>query len=928
MPFYRPADFPRKFRACSYNSAWSKGSGMDEKTVFLCIAAAIGLWATLTLGRLIVVWLQLMRMRFGPGDMLPVDRAKMPADVAAILDPMDGRLAALGFAYEETDLAEPMLRGNAAQPVWIDVYVHAASGSHASVQIADSPEPGLIAAVTFSTDYDQLTLMTENRRLHFLLPMPASCQLEDAYATTLAEHWAFHCRRLATIVAGTVVNDLETLRQRHRALRLSLFENCRHVGFMRAAGEESRFTARGAWRFLRQVMAGNRRMAALPANAEVEDLELRVLADAHAWQRHGNLTKSNVMSQRGKLLWFALSALAGAAAFGAMTSWTMLPVLLSVLLLHEFGHALAMRAVGYSGLSVLVLPFLGAVAIGRKDDAGPWQKLAVLMAGPLPGLILAILCLRLSLSGPDHYRVLTTIGWLALSINLFNLLPFTPLDGGQIVETFLFSRRPRFRFAFFVGSTAALLAVAVSLTSIPLGAVALLLALAIPGAWRRMRLLAGVEPTTPGETPVHALLKRLHASPNPSTRWPSFALRMQTVRMLLPALSARAPSVAESLVGMTLYLTAIALPIASLWNTGLPQHAFVSLTRASADVAPPDWTQRLAEATTPEARWTVLWAAGQWFEDAEDETQALQYYQQALAEAKGLPDDAQKALHVLDARLAIARYSEPSITRPTYDELIPVLRDLPPAERWRLADVLEALNWLDPQATAATRIERYREAVAVREIAGSTNTYSLLEDRTQLARLLDAQGDTEAAETLLRRNLAFIGSEQGREAVWQIEPAIWFLIAHERTAEAETLLTAQPMPAYNSEMFRSTLAWTHLVQGNSTTARKILSDAFDKTAKQRWNGVQRLMLLLDLIHASADAPDDEARWLEQASALKASLEAEYGGARFLTAELRNREAWEQMRSEARLDAYKRLPGAQDELDRLDDEEKAVKSCKK
>lgn len=899
---------------------------MDEKTVFLWIAAAIGLWTTLTLGRLLVVWLQLMRMRFGPGDMLPVDRTRMPADVATILDPMAGRLAALGFAYEETDLAEPMLRGDAAQPVWIDVYVHAASGSRASVQIADSPEPGLIAAVTFSTDYGQQTLMTENRRLHFLLPMPASYQLEDAGATTLAEHWAFHYRRLATIAAGTVVTDLETLRQRHRALRLSLFENCRHLGFMRAAGEESRFTARGAWRFLRQVMAGNRRVAALPPNAELEDLSLRVLADVHAWQRHDALSKSNVMSRRGKLLWFALSLLAGVAAFGAMTTWTILPAILGVLLFHEFGHALTMRAVGYRGLSVLVLPFLGAVAIGRKDDAGPWQKLAVLMAGPLPGLILAVVFLRLSLNDPDHYRVLTTIGWLALSINLFNLLPFTPLDGGQIVETFLFSRRPRFRFAFFVGSTAALLAVAMTLSSIPLGAAALLLALAIPGAWRRMRLLTGVEPATAGEAPAHTLLKRLHASPGP--RWPSFALRMQTVRMLLPALSARAPSVAESLIGMTLYLAAIALPIASLWSSGLPQQAFVSLSRAGADVAPPDWTQRLAKATTPEARWSVLWAAGQWFEDAEDETQALQYYQQALAETSRLPDDAQKALHVLDARLAIARYSEPSITRPTYDELIPALRALPPAERWRLADVLEALNWLDPQATTATRIERYQEAVTVREIAGSANTYSLLEDRTQLARLLDAQGDTDAGEALLRRNLAFIGSERGHEAVWQIEPVIWFLIAHERAAEAESLLTAQPIPAYNSEMFRSTLAWTHLAQGNSALARKILSEAVDKTERQRWNGLQRLMLLLDLIHASGDAPDDEARWLEQASALKAWLGAEYRGARFLTAELKNRGAWEQIRSQARFDAYRRLPGAQDELNELDEEQKAGKTCKK
>ena len=126
------------------------------------------------------------------------------------------------------------------------------------------------------------------------------------------------------------------------------------------------------------------------------------------------------MSRRGKVLWFSISALAGAAAFGAMVSWEMAPVILGVLLFHEFGHALAMRAVGYRGLSVLVIPFLGAVAIGRKDDATPWQKLAVLIAGPLPGLILAVICLRLSLDDPAHRESLMTIGSLALTINLFN----------------------------------------------------------------------------------------------------------------------------------------------------------------------------------------------------------------------------------------------------------------------------------------------------------------------------------------------------------------------------------------------------------------------------------------------------------------------------------------------------------------------------
>ena len=160
---------------------------MDEKSLIYLVLVMIGLWAGLIGIRFLVVWLQLMRMRFAPGDIFRADRSAMPAEVAAILDPMFDRLAALGFAYEETFLAQPMLRYADAQPVWIDVHAHAPSGSRASVQISESPEPGFVAAVSFSTDYEQTMLQTENRRLHLLLPVPDACQLADAAAATLAQ---------------------------------------------------------------------------------------------------------------------------------------------------------------------------------------------------------------------------------------------------------------------------------------------------------------------------------------------------------------------------------------------------------------------------------------------------------------------------------------------------------------------------------------------------------------------------------------------------------------------------------------------------------------------------------------------------------------------------------------------------------------------
>ena len=224
---------------------------MDEKSLIYLVLIMIGLWVALIGIRFLVVWLQLMRMRFAPGDILPADRSAMPAEVAAVLDLMTERLAALGFVYEETVLAQPILRYAEAPPVWIDIHVHAPSGSRASVQIADTPEPGFVAAVSFTTDYEQTMLETENRRLHLLLPVPPNCQLADAAAATLAEHWAFHCRRVAEADAGPVITDLEIVRQRHRALRAGLFAHCQRSGAMCAAGDQWRFTAGGAWRYLR-----------------------------------------------------------------------------------------------------------------------------------------------------------------------------------------------------------------------------------------------------------------------------------------------------------------------------------------------------------------------------------------------------------------------------------------------------------------------------------------------------------------------------------------------------------------------------------------------------------------------------------------------------------------------------------------------------
>lgn len=895
---------------------------MDDKTALLIFAVALGLWLALVVGRFVVGWLRLLRMRFGPGDVVPSERGTMPMDMAAILDQAGASLKDLGFEYEETLLFQPLLRGGAGEPAWSDTYFHPGTGSWASVQIADVPEPGLATAVSFTTYYADRVVGTENRRLHLLFPPLPSCDIQDAESASLEEHWACHRRRIEA-VSGPVLADRDEVRRRHRSLRASLFDFWVETGFMRPAGQDWRLTPKGAWHYLRRSMAGNRRLASLPPFAKQEELDVRVLADLHAWRANERVLAHSAMSRRGKVLWFVASAIAGAAAFGYITSWDTVPILFGILLIHEFGHALVMRAVGYQGLSVLVLPFLGAVAIGRKDDAGPWQKLAVLLAGPLPGLILGVISLRLGMDHPEQHDLLTTMGAMAVVINLFNLLPFTPLDGGQVVDTFLFARRPRLHLSFFAGSAAALAAIGIALETPALSGAGLLLAAGVPAAWRRMRLLTQLNPD-PDEDPVTALFKGLHRTPG---RCPSFAQRMQSVRVLLPRLRGRAPTLSESLGGLSAYVAAIVLPIALLWDTGVPQQAFAQLTRPSAVAQrtseTPDWQAQLAQAATPEERWKVLWEAGQWFEEADDFEQAGQRYREALAEAANLPADASSELHRLDTRIALARVSGPDVSRSAYIELIPKLRDLPGSERQRLADVLEALDWVDPGAGVKERTARLKEAIAVREALDSGDPYNLLDDRVRLARHLDSNGDSVGAEALLRKNLDVLASPRGVSVAWQLEAIAWFYIAHGRADEAEKLLLAFPSAAqYNGRIVRQALAWTYLAQGKAAAAREKLAAELGQTQKHKLPDWQLLPVMLDLVHASDGLPEEDARWLQKAMAVKAAMGKDsFRAFRAYTRSVAETEDWEQARGKARLAVLKRLAGDDDQ------DESSAKTCR-
>ncbi|MER2561384.1 MAG: site-2 protease family protein [Myxococcaceae bacterium] len=111
-------------------------------------------------------------------------------------------------------------------------------------------------------------------------------------------------------------------------------------------------------------------------------------------------------------------------------------IIVGVLLFHEAGHFVAMKALGYENMRVFFVPFLGAAVSGRAATPGGWRSGVVSLAGPVPGIVVAALLFALA---PQVPLVRATVLALVV-INGLNLLPFAPLDGGRLMGTVLFSR--------------------------------------------------------------------------------------------------------------------------------------------------------------------------------------------------------------------------------------------------------------------------------------------------------------------------------------------------------------------------------------------------------------------------------------------------------------------------------------------------------
>src|SRR6218665_263374 len=119
-------------------------------------------------------------------------------------------------------------------------------------------------------------------------------------------------------------------------------------------------------------------------------------------------------------------------------SYKMLLVITAIVVLHEMGHFFAMKYYRYRDLGIFFIPLLGAYVSGTKREVSQRQSAVILLAGPLPGIILGIGFLLLEKYTQQSYYpfniALSQIAAFLILLNLINLLPIYPLDGGQLLN--------------------------------------------------------------------------------------------------------------------------------------------------------------------------------------------------------------------------------------------------------------------------------------------------------------------------------------------------------------------------------------------------------------------------------------------------------------------------------------------------------------
>jgi Zn-dependent protease len=184
------------------------------------------------------------------------------------------------------------------------------------------------------------------------------------------------------------------------------------------------------------VLAPEPLVAPEPRSAEDLDKERR---QSRLKKLGGLLIPLALLASKAKVLFLAVIKIKAVATLGTMFisivayalafGWPFAVGFVLLLFVHEMGHAIQLRREGVEASAPIFIPFLGAVIAAKSLGKDAVAEARVGLAGPILGTIGTLIPLAIWLAtGSDLWRALAYVGFF---INLINLLPVLPLDGGR-----------------------------------------------------------------------------------------------------------------------------------------------------------------------------------------------------------------------------------------------------------------------------------------------------------------------------------------------------------------------------------------------------------------------------------------------------------------------------------------------------------------
>lgn len=138
-----------------------------------------------------------------------------------------------------------------------------------------------------------------------------------------------------------------------------------------------------------------------------------------------------VLLKFGKLGGTAITMLISIVAYAFIFGWQYAVGFVALLFCHEMGHVLVARRQGIKVSAPTFIPFLGAFISLRGQPSGSLGEAALAAGGPVLGSVAALACA--GLYGWTHQPLLLALAYVGFFLNLFNLIPMSPLDGGRIL---------------------------------------------------------------------------------------------------------------------------------------------------------------------------------------------------------------------------------------------------------------------------------------------------------------------------------------------------------------------------------------------------------------------------------------------------------------------------------------------------------------